>query len=247
MAAELEGRRALVTGGAGGMGAAIARELAARGACVVVADIDGEGLASVADRLPDGRAIEVDLALPAEIDKAVTQLLTDGPVEILINCAGWERIDAFVESHPEVWDREIAINLRAPIQLMHLLAPGMIAGGWGRIVNISSDAGRVGSSGQAVYSACKAGLIGITKTLARETARTGVTVNVVSPGPTDTPMLRRVVATNPKLMTALERAIPMRRLGAPEEIAYAVAFFCAPRAGFITGQTLSVSGGLTMS
>jgi 2-hydroxycyclohexanecarboxyl-CoA dehydrogenase len=242
----LEGRRALVTGAAGGIGSAIARDLDSLGAAVIVADLNLEGATAVARELRAGTALEVQLTEPDSVGGLAAASLEGGTVDILVNCAGWERIVPFLESEPAEWDRQIAINLRAPIQLCHALLPGMIEGGWGRLINIASDAGRVGSSGESVYSACKAGLLGLTKTLARETARGGVTVNAVSPGPTDTPLLQAVKEKSPKFIEALKRGIPVGRLGEAADVAAAVAFLCTPRAEYITGQTLSVNGGLSM-
>jgi 2-hydroxycyclohexanecarboxyl-CoA dehydrogenase len=242
----LEGRRAVVTGAAGGIGSAIVRDLASIGAAVVVADLNLEGAQSLAGSLPKATALGVELTDPRSVDGLAQEALRGGPVDILVNCAGWERIVPFLDSRPEDWDRQIAINLRAPIQLCHSLLPGMIERGWGRIVNISSDAGRVGSSGESVYSACKAGLLGLTKTLARETARKGVTVNAVCPGPTDTPLLQAVKEKSPNFIEALKKGIPVGRLGEATDVSAAVAFLCTPRAEYITGQTLSVNGGLSM-
>jgi 2-hydroxycyclohexanecarboxyl-CoA dehydrogenase len=196
--------------------------------------------------LRSGSAATVDLTNPASIEAFAGAVLAEGQVDILVNCAGWERIAPFLESSSADWDRQIAINLRAPIQLCHLFLPGMVERGWGRVVNISSDAGRVGSSGESVYSACKAGLLGFTKTLARETARRGVTVNAVCPGPTDTPLLQEIKEKSPKLIEALKRGIPVGRLGEPRDVAAAVVFLASPRAEYITGQTWSVNGGLNM-
>jgi 2-hydroxycyclohexanecarboxyl-CoA dehydrogenase len=170
-----------------------------------------------------------------------------GPVEILVNAAGWDTPERFVDSEPATWDRLIAINLRGAIHTMHAALPGMQARRYGRIVSLGSDAGRVGSSGEAVYSAAKGGVIAFTKTIARETARQGITVNCICPGPTDTPLLARFTEANPRLVEALQRAIPMGRLGQPADVAPAVAFLASDGAAYITGQILSVSGGLTMS
>ena len=244
----LEGRVALVTGGAGGMGAAISRDLASMGATVLVCDIDADGAAAVAEGLPGARALAVDLADATSLSAFTHQLKESaGHVDVLVSNAGWDKVQPFLDNDPAVWDRLIAINLKAPIQLTHAFLPGMLERRWGRCLFVSSDAGRVGSSGEAVYSACKAGVLGFAKTIARETARGGVTSNVVCPGPTDTPLLRSIAGDNPKLVQALERAIPVGRLGQPADISGAVAFLCSERAAYITGQTLSVSGGLTMA
>jgi 2-hydroxycyclohexanecarboxyl-CoA dehydrogenase len=242
----LAGRKALVTGGAGGMGSAICRDLTSLGARVLVCDINVKGAVAVASEV-GGRAFGVDLESPADITRLVSEVLAEeGGVDVLVNNAGWERVGPFLESDQPFWDKVIAINMRAPIQLTHELLPGMLDRGWGRLVFISSDAGRVGSTGEGVYSACKAGLIGFSKTIAREAARGGVTSNVVCPGPTDTPLLHEIASASPKLVDVLRRAIPLGRLGAPEDVAGAVAFLASERASYITGQTISVSGGLTM-
>ena len=173
---------------------------------------------------------------------------TLGPVEILVNNAGWDELRPFLETDEEFWDRVIAINFKGCLHTIHAVLPGMVERGFGRVVNIASDAGRVGSSMESVYSGAKGGVIAFTKTIARETARAGVTANVVCPGPTRTPMLEQMAAEGgEKLVDSLTRAVPMRRLGEPEDIAAAVSFFASDRAAFITGQTLSVSGGLTMA
>lgn len=242
----LAGRRALVTGGGGGIGSAIARDLDAMGAAVAVADVNSETAGKVAASLQAGEAHTVDLSKAQSIAALVEAVLARGPVDILVNCAGWDKVEPFLQSTPETWDRLLAINLRAPIQLTHALLPQMKDRSWGRVVNISSDAGRVGSSGESVYSACKAGLLGLTKTIAREFARSGITVNAICPGPTDTPLLQEVAADRPNVVEALKRGIPLGRLGLPDDISAAVAFICSERAGYITGQVLSVNGGLNM-
>ena len=172
-----------------------------------------------------------------------------GPVDVLVNNAGWERMALFVESDPALWDRLIAVNFRGVLNVTRAVVTGMIERGRGRIVSISSDAGRVGSTGEAVYSGCKAAIIGFSKALARELARDRVTVNVVCPGPVDTALLKSVGESEggAKVVAGMTRAIPFRRLGEPEDVATAVAFFASPEASYVTGQVLSVSGGLTMA
>ncbi|MFF4617514.1 SDR family NAD(P)-dependent oxidoreductase [Nonomuraea jabiensis] len=239
----LDGRVAVVTGGAGAIGAAIATDLAALGAEVVVADVDLPNAEKVASGLPGARALAVDLASPesvAEFGGAV------GPVDILVHNAGVSIVEPFTESDPANWDLMWQVNLRGPMLLTKLLLPGMAARGRGRLVFISSDGARAGSGGEGAYAATKAGLFGLAKTLAREAAKAHVTSNVVCPGPTDTPMLRRVSAAEPGLVDKIARGIPLRRLGTPADVAGLVAYLCTDRAAYITGQTLSVSGGVTM-
>lgn len=245
---------ALVTGGSRGIGRAISRRLAEEGARVAIADIlEPEAQQAVNELTATGGQA---LAIPTDVTqlhqvRACVRRVTDtwGPIDILVNNAGWDKIEPFVESAPETWDKVIAINLRGPINFCHAIAPQMIERKQGKIISISSDAGRVGSTGEAVYSACKAGIIGFSKTLARELARSQVTVNVVCPGPTDTALLQQVTSgeRGARVIEAMTRAVPFRRLGQPEEIANAVAFFASPDADFVTGQVLSVSGGLTMA
>jgi 2-hydroxycyclohexanecarboxyl-CoA dehydrogenase len=243
----LDGRRALVTGGGGGIGSAICRDLADLGASVLVVDIDGAAAADVAGQLAGAQALTVDLATDDDVKGLVEQVRDLGGTDILVNNAGITLVERFTESDPLVWDRQWKVNLRAPMLLTQGLVGGMVDRQWGRLVYISSDGARAGSSGEGVYSACKAGLIGFGKTIAREFARGKVTSNVVCPGPIDTPMTRSVTADNPNLVEALVRAIPLRRVGEPEDVAGLVAFLCTDRAGYITGQTFSVSGGITMS
>ena len=245
---DTKARSALVTGAASGMGAAIARRLDADGIRVVVADIQAEMGAEVASSLAGGIFVEMDLSRSESVTAAAERVLAEvGTVDILVNCAGFDVVMPFLDTDEDLWDSLIAVNLYGPLRTTKAFLPAMIAGGWGRIVNISSDAGRVGSSGEGVYSACKGGQIAFTKTIAREVARNGVTVNCVCPGPTDTPPVRRTLAEGgEKFMQALVRAIPMRRLGQPEDIAAAVAYLVSEDAGFVTGQTLSVSGGMSM-
>jgi 2-hydroxycyclohexanecarboxyl-CoA dehydrogenase len=198
-----------------------------------------------------GRAapFEVDVTDGGTVRDAIADASRElGPVEILVNNAGWDELKPFVETDEEFWERVIAINFKGCLHTTRALLPSMIERGFGRIVNIASDAGRVGSSMESVYAGAKGGVIAFTKTIAREAARAGVTANAVCPGPTHTPLLDQMTAEGgEKLVDALVRAVPMRRLGEPEDVAAAVAFFASDRAGFITGQTLSVSGGLTMA
>jgi 2-hydroxycyclohexanecarboxyl-CoA dehydrogenase len=245
----LDGRVALVTGGARGIGAAIAHRLAAGGATVVVADLDGDAASATAATL-DGKAlgVEMDVASSASVRAAVDQVGAEtGSPDILVNNAGIDVIKPFVDSTEAEWDRIIAVNLKGPINCTRAVLDTMIERRYGRIVNIASDAGRVGSSGEAVYSATKGGVIAFTKTLARELARHGITVNCVCPGPTETALLAQVAEYSPKLYESLGRAIPLGRTGQPDDIAPAVAFLASDDASYITGQTLSVSGGLTMA
>ena len=248
----LEGRVAMVTGAGRGIGEAIARALAADGAAVAVCDVDGTTAAGSAQRLSEGGAralaVQMDVTDSAAVRQAAERITRElGPIDILVNNAGWDKVEPFVQSTEETWDKVIAINLKGPIRCARAVLDGMIERRRGKIISIGSDAGRVGSSGEAVYSAAKGGVIAFTKTLARELARYNVNVNCVCPGPTDTQLLADVAAGNPRLADALKRAIPLGRLGQPKDIAAAVAFLASEGADFITGQTLSVSGGLTMS
>jgi len=239
-------RVALVTGGAGGIGRAIVAALAADGHRVVSGDIasqDGGGDATLALRL--------DVTDSASVDEAAARAERElGPVEILVNTAGWDEFHPFVETDEAFWDRIIELNFKGCLRVCRRVVPGMVEREYGRVVNISSDAARVGSSLEAVYAGAKAAQVAFGKTLAREVARRGVTVNTVCPGPTETPLLMGLLGAgeaSAKMVEALRRAVPMRRLGQPEDVAAAVAFLASDRAGYITGQTLSVSGGLTMA
>ena len=239
---------AVVTGAASGIGRATAEALAEAGARVVVADIAREaGEAAAAALRERGLAahyLAVDLTDAASVERFATQVLSEfGPVDILVNGAGWGSTKPFWEGTPELWDKLVGLNFVGPMRLAKALLPAMIERGHGSIVNIASDAGRVGSLGETVYSGAKGGLIAFTKSLARETARHGINVNCVCPGPTETPLLAAVPAGH---LDAFKKAIPMRRFARPEEIAHAVVFFAGERARYITGQVLSVSGGLTM-
>lgn len=241
-------RIALITGAGRGIGRCIAGKLADSGATVIVTDLDGDSAIETAAELGQahrGYALDVadQTAAAALTESLVTEL---GRIDILVNNAGWDKLEPFVDSQPDTWHKVVNINLFGVINLSHAVVPHMIANGYGRVINIASDAGRVGSSGEAVYSAAKGGVIAFTKTLAREVARYPITANAVCPGPTDTHLLQDVAQGNEKLISSLECAIPKRRLGRPADIAHAVAFFAADDSEFITGQTLSVSGGLTM-
>ena len=247
----LHGRRVILTGGASGIGRAAALRLAAEGCVLGIFDLDESGAQVVARQVEQAAAYRVDITDREQIVAAVASFeATFGPVEGLANVAGWDTPIPFLETDRALWDKVIQINLYGPLNMHHVVARGMAERGFGRVVNVASDAGRVGSSGEAVYSACKGGLIAFTKTIAREAAKRGVTANVVCPGPTDTELLKGMAAGAPgseQLVAALTRAVPMRRLGRPEDVAAAVAFLACENAANITGQTLSVSGGLTMA
>jgi 2-hydroxycyclohexanecarboxyl-CoA dehydrogenase len=223
--------------------------LANDGARVAVADLDAARAGAVAQEI-GGVGVEIDVTQPESVNAAVAQTSREvGPIDILVNCAGWDVFKPFVETDEAFQHKVLEINLAGPMRLTRAVLPGMIERRWGRIVNIASDAGRVGSSLEAIYSGAKGGLIAFTKTIAREAARHGVTANSVCPGPTDTPMLQGVAGSGEageKVLAAMTRAVPMKRLGQPEDIAPLVAFLASEEAGFITGQTISVSGGLTM-
>ena len=241
-------RLALVTGAASGMGEAIAKRLDSSGLRVVVADIQNDAGADVAGSLKNGLYVEMDLANSDSVISAANTVKAEaGSVDVLVNCAGFDVVMPFLDTDEDLWESLIAVNLYGPLRTTKAFLPDMVEQGWGRIVNISSDAGRVASSGEAVYSACKGGQIAFTKTMAREAARHGVTVNCVCPGPTDTPPVRRTMEEGgEKFMAALIRAIPLKRLGQPEDIAAAVSYLVSENASFVTGQTLSVSGGMSM-
>jgi 2-hydroxycyclohexanecarboxyl-CoA dehydrogenase len=228
----LKGKTAIVTGGAAGIGAAIVARFKEEGTRVVNFDLKGDP--------------PVDITDYEAVKKAVAAA---GPVDILVNNAGWDMFKPFLKTDPAFWQKIISINLLGAMNLLHCVLPGMVERGGGKVVNIASDAGRVGSSGEAPYSACKGGIIAMTKTIAREVASKGVRLNTVCPGLTETGMLESFMqgAGNPdKLREAYRRAVPIGRLGKPEDIAGAVLFLASDDAEFITGQTISVSGGLTM-
>jgi 2-hydroxycyclohexanecarboxyl-CoA dehydrogenase len=237
---------ALVTGGARGIGRAIVEQLARDGHQVVVADILDDAAAQTAAAV-GGLAVHLDVTDSASVEAAISSV---GAIDILVNNAGWDQFKPFLETDEALWDRIIEINFKGCLRCCHRAVPGMIDRGYGRVVNIGSDAARVGSSLEAVYSGAKGGVVAFSKTLAREVARHGVTVNVVCPGPTDTALLAGMAEAGEQAARAREglaRAVPLKRIGTPEDIAPAVAFLASDGASFITGQTLSVSGGLTMA
>jgi 2-hydroxycyclohexanecarboxyl-CoA dehydrogenase len=251
----MSNRVALVTGGAQGIGKGIATALAQAGARVAVADLNLEVAEVTAKEISSAGgsavAVRMDVTDTASVVAAVAeieQLL--GPVEIVVNNAGWDDFMPFVDTTEEFWDKVLDINFKGALRVTQAVVPGMVERGFGRVVNIGSDAGRVGSSLEAVYSGTKGGIIAFTKTLAREVAKSGITANTVCPGPTDTPALRKFAdgaGNAEKVVAGMTRAVPLGRLGTPEDVGPAVAFFASDAAGFITGQTLSVSGGLTMA
>lgn len=245
---DLHGKVAIVTGAASGIGKGIARRLAAEGAKVVIADLNSDAAEQTAQELgDDAMGVTVDVANRQTVDDMVEAVMARyGVIDILVNNAGWDKIGPFLDQDPAIWERIININLVGVLNCSQSVARKMKDQGHGTIVNVGSDAARVGSTGEAVYSAAKGGIVAFTKTLARETARYGLTANAVCPGPADTPLFAQVAADAPKLRDALERSIPLRRLAHPEDLANAVAFLVSPRSSYITGQTLSVSGGLTM-
>ncbi|AOZ03523.1 2-hydroxycyclohexanecarboxyl-CoA dehydrogenase [Cupriavidus sp. USMAHM13] len=250
-----EGKTVVVTGGGGGIGGATCRRFGREGARVAVFDRNAETAESVAAAIRmDGGSAEAfacDITDRASVDAAVAATASRlGPIDVLVNNAGWDVFKPFNKTVPAEWERLIAINLVGALHMHHAVLPGMVERRSGRIVNIASDAARVGSSGEAVYAACKGGLVSLSKTLAREHARHGITVNVVCPGPTDTALFAEFKegAGDPdKLVAAFARSIPLGRIGQPDDLPGAILFFAGDDAAFVTGQVLSVSGGLTMN
>lgn len=250
-----ENRVVIVTGGGGGIGGATCRRFAGEGARVAVFDRNLDAADAVAAQIRSvggsAQAFACDITDRPSVDAAVAAAeAAFGPIDVLVNNAGWDIFRPFTKTEPPEWEKLIAINLVGALHMHHAVLPGMAARRSGRIVNIASDAARVGSSGEAVYAACKGGLVAFSKTIAREHARHGITVNVVCPGPTDTALFAdyKLGAGNPdKLIEAFTRAIPLGRIGQPDDLPGAILFFASADAGYVTGQVLSVSGGLTMN
>lgn len=249
-------RVAIVTGGAQGIGGGISEGLGAHGFRVAVADLNLDAARETAQRIAsaggEATAVPIDVT-DTESVRAAVQAVTEemGAVDIAVNNAGWDDFMPFLKTNEDFWNKILDINFKGALRVCHTVVPGMIERGFGRVINIGSDAGRVGSSLEAVYSGAKGGIIAFTKTLAREVATKGVTVNTVCPGPTDTPALRKFADSSgedaDKVIGGMARSVPMKRLGTPADVATAVAFFASDAAEYITGQTLSVSGGLTMA
>ncbi len=250
----LKGKTVLVTGGGSGIGRAISVRFAQEGSIVGIFDINLDGARETVDIIEKagGKAIcrEVNIADFEVVKSNVVSLEAEaGSIGILVNNAGWDQAIGFLDTDPALWKKVIDINYYGPIHMHYAVLPGMVERGGGKVVSIASDAGRVGSSGEAVYAGCKAGVIALTKTLAREFATANINLNVVCPGPTDTPLLKEFAGDTDegrRIVEGLKRAIPMRRLGQPEDYPGIVAFLASDDADFITGQTISVSGGLTM-
>lgn len=249
----LKDKVALITGAAGGMGQQISKRLLEEGCRLALLDIDGRRLAELKTALNAGDRVHVqtvDISDYGKVSAAVVAAESAiGPIDILVNNAGWDKFSNFLDTDDALRQKVISINLNGPVNMFHAVLTRMAERGSGKVVTIASDAGRVGSSGQAVYSACKGGVIALTKTLARELARKNILLNAVCPGPTDTPMLQDFMNQGPggqKVHDAMKRAIPLKRLGQPEDIPGIVAFLASDDASFITGQVISVSGGLTM-
>jgi 2-hydroxycyclohexanecarboxyl-CoA dehydrogenase len=245
----LDAKVTIVTGAGRGIGRGIVEKLAAEGAKVVVSDVDEESARETAGAIGgESVGLRADVTSKESVEAMVEEVVDRfGRVDVLVNNAGWDKVEPFLKSNESDWERVIAINLYGTLHCCKAVLPVMVEQEYGKVVNIGSDAGRVGSSGEAVYSAAKGGIIAFTKTLAREMARYKINVNCICPGPADTPLFAEIGEENPKLKEALQKAIPFRRLALPQDLANAVTFLASDEAGYITGQTLSVSGGLTMA
>lgn len=251
----LEGKIVVVTGGGSGIGRAVCRRFAQEGAKLAILDIDANGAAETVKLISEAsgvaKAYETDIADYDSVETAIEAVEQNlGPIDVLVNNAGWDQAKPFLNTDPVLWRKIIDINLYGPLNLHHTVASRMVQREAGKIINVASDAGRVGSSGEAVYSACKGGIISFSKTLARELARKNIQINSVCPGPTETPLLASFAGDGEqgrKLIDGLTRAIPMRRLGQPADYPGIIAFLASSDADYMTGQTISVSGGLTMS
>ena len=244
----LEGKTVVVTGGASGIGQATVLASCKAGARVFFGDVNAEGGAETAARAEGNGGGAQFLRLDVTDDASISAFAeavqgAAGPLDVVVNVAGWDLIQPFVDNTPEFWDKVVAINLMGPVKVTRAFLDSMVERNAGKIVNVASDAGRVGSMGETMYAGAKGGVIAFTKSLAREMARHRITVNCVCPGPTDTPLF---AAQPERMREALTRAIPFRRIAQPHEIADAILFFASPRADYVTGQVLSVSGGLTM-
>ncbi len=241
----LEGRKALVTGGASGIGAAVARRLAAEGAEVTIGDLNLDGAKQVASEI-SGEAVELDVA---DLDSARAAVEATGTLDVLVNNAGTDEFGFFLDTTPEQWEKVIGVNLRGVFNCTHAALPGMQAAGYGRMVNIASEAGRIGSKGSAVYSAAKGGVIAFTKVMAREGARFGITANAIAPGPIETPLLMQAAEfgeIGQRIIENMKAGTQLRRLGQPDEVAAAVVFLASEEASYVTGECLGVSGGMGM-
>ncbi|WP_346796847.1 glucose 1-dehydrogenase [Halomonas sp. Bachu 37] len=251
----LNGKTVIVTGGGGGIGRAVSRRFAEEGALVAVLDRDEQAAQASVDAIVElggkARAYAADITDYAAIEATVARIETElGTPSVLVNNAGFDRFMPFLKTEPSMWEALIAVNLTGALNMHHVVLPKMVEAGGGKVINIASDAARVGSSGEAVYAACKAGLLGLSKTLARELATKNITLNVVCPGPTDTALLQSVADTSrdpEKLLEAFRNAVPMRRIGQPEDYPGIIVMLASDEASFITGQVISVSGGLTMA
>ena len=251
----LKGKTVLITGAAGGIGQALTVRFAEEGCRLGLVDLNGQALEATAQRARGAGAGDVatypiDITDYAAVKSAVDTFAGEaGRIDVLVNNAGYDKFTLFLDSKPDFWEKVIAVNLKGPINLHHAVLPHMVKAKSGKVVNVASDAGRVGSSGESVYSACKGGIIALTKTLAREMARSNIKLNAIAPGPTDTALFHGFIGegeAGQKVHAALEKSIPLRRIAKPEDIVGAIAFLASDDADYITGQVFSVSGGLTM-